>query len=132
MKFTVERGVEGVVGAAALFNARDAKARRLVAGVDDDAGERLCCTDRLNELRGEQGKLLRDQEGIAAAAHIKHTLCREEAGPKAVVLTQYLQREPDGHNLGDGGRDERRVGVLSNEFVAIGVHHQHQARRQAP
>ena len=100
-----------------------------VARVEHDAGERLLA-DRGDQLRREQRQLFGDQEGISAAAHVEHPLVVEiEAGLEAVVRAQDLHRQPGGHDLGDGGRDERLVGVLGHQLVALGVHHQHQPRR---
>lgn len=51
-------------------------------------------------------------------------------GLEAVVRAEHLQREPSGDDLGDRGRNERLVGVLRHEFLAIGIHNQHQRRRR--
>ena len=118
--------VEGLVG---VLDARDAQVGRVVAPVDDDAGERRLA-DRIEQRRREQRQLLRNQERIAAAAHVQHAfVVQVEAGLEAVVLAQDLQRHPGGHDLGDGGRDEGLVGVLRHQLVSLGVHHQHQPRR---
>ena len=89
-----------------------------------------CLPIAATSLVGERRQLLRDQEGIAAAAHVEHSLIVEiEAGLEAIVAAQDLHRQPSRHDLGDGGRDEGLVSVLGHQFVALGVHHQHQPRR---
>ena len=101
----------------------------VVARVEHDAGDRLLadCGDQLGR---ERRQLLGDQEGIAAAAHVEHPLVVQvEAGLEAVVAAQHLHRQPGGHDLGDGGRDEGLVRVLRHQLVALVVHHEHQPRR---
>ena len=89
-----------------------------------------CLADRGDQLRREQSQLFGDQEGIAAPAHVEHPVAVQvEAGLEAVVAAQDLHRQPGGHDLGDGGRDEGLVSVLSHQLVALGVHHEHQPRR---
>ena len=86
--------------------------------------------DRGDQLMGERRQLLRDQKGIAASAHIQHPLVVEvELGLETVVAAQDFHRHPCGHDLGDRGRDERLVGVLGDQLVALFVDHQHDPRR---
>ena len=96
-----QRGVQRIVGLVGVLDARDAQVRRIVARVEHDAGDRLLA-DRCDELGRERRQLLRDQERIAASAHVEHPLVVEvEAGLEAVVAAQDLHRQPSRHDLGD-------------------------------
>ena len=124
-----QRGVQRIVGLAVILDARDAEVRRIVARVEHDAGDRLLA-DRCDQFGRERRQLLRDQERIAASAHVEHPLVVEvEAGLEAVVAAQDLHRQPGRHDLGDRGRDEGLIGILGHQLVALGVHHEHQRRR---
>ena len=70
------------------------------------------------------------RKGSPPPAHVQHAVAVQiEAGLEAVVGAEDLQRQPRGHDLGDRGRNEGLVGVLGDELVALGVHHEHQPRR---
>ena len=91
--------------------------------------ERLL-TDCGDQRRRELSQLFGDQKGIAATANVEHPVAVQvEAGLEAVVGAQDLHRQPGGHDLGDGGRHEGLVSVLSHQLVALFVHHEHQPRR---
>ena len=124
-----QRGVQRIVGLAVILDARDAEIRWIVACIEHDAGDRRLA-DRRDQLGCERRQLLRDQEWIAASAHVEHPLVVEvEAGLEAVVAAQDLHRQPSRHDLGDRGRDERLISILGQQLVALGVHHEHQPRR---
>ena len=123
-----QRRVQRIIGEVVILDAGDAEVRRIVAAVDHDAGDRRL-SDSGDKLGRQRLELLRDQERIAAAANVKHALGVEiEPGLEPVVGAQNLHRQPRGHDLGDRGRDERLVGVLGDELVALGVHNQHDRR----
>ena len=123
-----QRGVQRVVGLAGVLDARNAEVGRIVARVEDDAGDRLFA-DGGDQLLRELSQFLGDQEGIAAAAHIEHPiLVQVELGLETVAAGQDLHRQPRGHDLGDRGRGEGLVRVLGDQLVALVVHHQHQRR----
>ena len=69
------------------------------------------------------------KKGSPPPAHVELAVAVQvEACLEAVVAAQHLHRQPGGHDLGDGGRDEGLVGVLGDQLVALVVHHQHQPR----
>ena len=120
-----ERGVQRVIGLAGVLDARDAQVGGVVARVEHDAGDGLLA-DRGDQLLGERRQLLRDQKGIAASAHVQHSVVVQvEFRLEAVVAAQDFHRQPCGHELGDRGRDERLVHVLGDQLVALLVDHQH-------
>ena len=83
-----QRGVQRIEGFAGVLDARDAQVGRIVARVEHDAGDRLLA-DRRDQIGREQRQLLRNQERIAAPAHVENALVVEiEAGLEAVVATQ--------------------------------------------
>ena len=83
-----------------------------------------------DQRRRELSQLFGDQKGIAATANVEHPVAVQvEARLEAVVGAQNLHRQPCGHNLGDGGRHEGLVSILSHQLVALFVHHEHQPRR---
>ena len=85
----------------------------------------MAATSSVREL----SQFLGDQEGIAAAPHVQHPVVVEvEAGLEAVVAAQDLHRQPCCHDLGDRGRNEGLVGVLSDPLFALGVHYEHEPR----
>ena len=86
--------------------------------------------DGRDQRRREQSQLFGDEKGVPAPANVEHPIAvQTEAGLEAVVGAQNFHRQPGGHDLGDGGRDEGLVGVLRNQLVALFVHHEHQPRR---
>jgi hypothetical protein len=112
-----------------VLDARDADVGGVVGRVEHDAGERLLA-DRGDQLRRELSQLFGNQIGIAAPAHVEHPVAVQvEARLEAVVAAQDLHRQPSGHDLGDGGRDEGLVSVLGHQLVALFVHHEHLPRR---
>ena len=117
-----QRRVHRVVGYGVILDARDAEVRGIVAPVNHDARDRRLA-DLGDEIFRQRRELLRDQERIAAAAHVEHALVIEiEAGLEAVVGAEDLDGQPRGHDLGDRGRDERLVSVLRDQLLALGVH----------
>jgi hypothetical protein len=123
-----ERGVQRVVGLISFLDARDAEVGGVVARVEDDAGDRLLA-DGGDQLRRELSQLLGDQEGVSAPAHVQHPVVVEvEAGLEAVVAAQDLHCQPGRHDLGDRGRNEGLVGVLSDPLFPLGVHYEHEPR----
>ena len=124
-----QRGVQRIVGLVGVLDAGDAQVRRIIARVQHDAGDRLLA-DRRDQPCRERCQLLRNQERIAASAHVEHPLVVEvEAGLEAVVAAKHVHRQPGRHDLGDGGRDEGLIGVLGHQFVALGIQHEHQCLR---
>ena len=124
-----QRRIQRVVSRVIVLDARDAQVRRIVAGVNHEARDR-----RLADLRDQRARkrrqFLRDQVGIAAALNVEHPFVVEvEARLEAIVGAKNFEREPRRHDLGDGRRDEGLVGVLSDELVALGIHHKHGRRR---
>ena len=102
-----QRGVQRVVGFVGVLDAGNAKIGRIIARVQHDAGDRLLADGRDQVFR-ERCQFLRNQERIAAAAHVEHPLVVEvEAGLEAVVAAKHLHRQPGRDDLGDRGRDER-------------------------
>ena len=125
-----QRRIQRIVGLAVILNAGDAEVRRIIAPVDHDAGDRRLA-DRCDELGRERLELLRDQERIAAAAHVEHPpVVEEEAGLEAVVAAEDLHRQPGRHDLRDGGRDEGLIGILGHELGPLPVHDEHHPRRR--
>ena len=124
-----ERGVHRVVSFGGVLDPRDADIGGVVARVEHDAAYRRLA-DCGDQLRRELSQLFGDQKGIAAPADVEHPVAVQvEAGLEAIVAAQDLHRQPGGHDLGDGGRDEGLVRVLSHQLVALFVHHEHQRRR---
>ena len=124
-----ERGVQRVVGLVGVLDARDADVGGVVARVEHDAAERLFA-DCGDQRRRELSQLFGDQKRIAAPANVEHPFAVQvEAGLEAIVAAQDLHRQPRGHDLGDGGRDEGLVSVLNHQLVALFVHREHQPRR---
>ena len=124
-----ERGVQRVVGLIGVLDARDADVGGVVARVEHDATYRLLA-DCGDQLRRELSQLFGDQKRIAAPANVEHPIAVQvEAGLEAIVAAQDLHRQPRGHDLSDGGRDEGLVSVLNNQLVAFFVYREHQPRR---
>jgi hypothetical protein len=124
-----EGRVQRVVRLAGVLDAWDAKVGRVVARVQHDSAQGLP-PGHDNERQREPCQLLGDEEGVAAAANVEHAVVVQvEAGLEAVVGAEDLHREPGGHDLGDGRRHEGPIGVLSHQFVALLVHHEHQRLR---
>ena len=79
-----------------------------------------CLADCGDQLRRELSQLFGDQKRIAAPANVEHPIAVQvEAGLEAIVAAQDLHRQPRGHDLGDGGRDEGLVSVLNHQLVAF-------------
>ena len=113
-------GVQRVVGLVGVLDARDADVRGVVACVEHDAGDRLLadCSDQLRSRAAPA--LRRSRKGSPPPrTYSTRLVVKVKAGLEAVVTAQHLQRQPGGHDLGDRGRDERLVGVLGDQLVAL-------------
>jgi hypothetical protein len=123
-----QRRIQRVVGRVIILDARDAEVWRVVAGVDNDAGDRRLA-DLCDEFRRKRLEFLGDQVRIPAAFNIEHPFVVEvEARLETVVGAEDLEREPRGNDLSDRGWNERLIGVLREQLIALGIHHEHDRR----
>ena len=116
-----QRGIQRIVGFRRVLDAGNSHVGWIIAGVEHDARQRGLA-DRADQLLCEWRKLLGNQEGIAAAAHIQNPLVIEvEARLEPVVAAERLERQPDGDEFGDGGRNERVIRILRDQLIALRI-----------